>query len=330
MPITFTAGLEPTFPDGSFDSELEHIKLFYTQVAAGTGYVNVLKVPVETLVAKIDTRVTELTTAKTGITADITTLQGYTAAVDPPTNPPTDNLPQSWKDAGYDASDITSIITALQGVLSNLNTAINTVLPELKDELNTPDIDNFKLHMDLLSGIRLSPPQDILKPTNPQLMGLVRAVTDIEHRFGVTFTNYLVLVFETLFLGDLTVANAQTDLDADPLVGTYASLNVVGRVNASPPENNAPTAIVASINTFSAPLSAWNTAVAENKPIFEQHIADDKAEYESLVNKMDRYMQSYQIAAYIQDPYYAFMYTDVFGSSTVVNIITQYQNGDIT
>ena len=203
-------------------------------------------------------------------------------------------------------------------------------MAELKAELNTPDIDNFKLHMDLLSGIRLSPPQDILKPTNPQLMGLVRAVTDIEHRFGVTFTNYLVLVFETLFLGDLTVANAQTDLDADPLVGTYASLNVVGRVNASPPENNAPTAIVASINTFSAPLSAWNTAVAENKPIFEQHIADDKAEYESLVNKMDRYMQSYQIAAYIQDPYYAFMYTDVFGSSTVVNIIQQYQNGDIT
>ena len=323
MSITFTAGLEPTFPDGSFDSELEHIKLFYTQVAAGTGYVNVLKVPVETLVAKIDTRITELTTAKTGITADIATLQGYIV------NPP-NNLPQSWVNAGYGASDITSIITALQGVLSNLNTAIDTTLAELKAELNTPDIDNFKLHMDLLSGIRLSPPQDILKPTNPQLMGLVRAVTDIEHRFGVTFTNYLVLVFETLFLGDLTVANAQTDLDADPLVGTYASLNVVGRVNASPPENNAPTAIVASINTFSAPLSAWNTAVAENKPIFEQHIADDKAEYESLVNKMDRYMQSYQIAAYIQDPYYAFMYTDVFGSSTVKNIITQYQNGDIT
>jgi len=323
MSITFTAGLEPTFPDGSFDSELEHIKLFYTQVAAGTGYVNVLKVPVETLVAKIDTRITELTTAKTGITADIATLQGYIV------NPP-NNLPQSWVNAGYGASDITSIITALQGVLSNLNTAIDTTLAELKAELNTPDIDNFKLHMDLLSGIRLSPPQDILKPTNPQLMGLVRAVIDIEHRFGVTFTNYLVLVFETLFLGDLTVANAQTDLDADPLVGTYASLNVVGRVNASPPENNAPTAIVASINTFSAPLSAWNTAVAENKPIFEQHIADDKAEYESLVNKMDRYMQSYQIAAYIQDPYYAFMYTDVFGSSTVKNIITQYQNGDIT
>ena len=323
MSITFTAGLEPTFPDGSFDSELEHIKLFYTQVAAGTGYVNVLKVPVETLVAKIDTRITELTTAKTGITADIATLQGYIV------NPP-NNLPQSWVNAGYGASDITSIITALQGVLSNLNTAIDTTLAELKAELNTPDIDNFKLHMDLLSGIREVPPQDIPKPNNPSLMGLVRAVTDIEHRFGITFTNYLVLVFETLFLGDLTVANAQTDLDADPLVGTYASLNVVGRVNASPPENNAPTAIIASINTFSAPLSAWNTAVAENKPIFEQHIADDKAEYESLTNKMDRYMQAYQIAGYIQDPYYAFMYTDVFGSSTVVNIIQQYQNGDIT
>ena len=184
--------------------------------------------------------------------------------------------------------------------------------------------------MELLSGVRAAPPPTIEKPTNPHLMGLVRGITDIEHKFGITFTNYLVLVFETLFIGDLTIANAQTDLNANPLVGTYASVNVVGRVSASSVESNAPTAIVASINTFSAPLAAWNTAVAENKPIFEQHITDDMAEYNSLVDKLNRYIQGYQLSAYIQEPYYAFMYTDVFGSTALNNIITQFQNGDIT
>ena len=330
MAITFTNGLTPTFPADTFGKELDHIKLLYAQVDAGTGYVNVLKVPVETLVAKINTRLTELTTAKTEINASITTLSGYTAAVNPPTTPPTDNLPTGWKTAGYGASDITSIIGALNGIISNIDTAINTVLAQLKDELNTPEIDNFKLHMDLLSGIDIAPPADIVKPTNPALMGLVRAVTDIEHRFGITFTNYLVLIFETLFIGDLTVANAQASLDAEPFVGALPS--VVSRVTACPPslESNAPTAIIADINTYSANFVTWRNAVATHKPIFEQHITDDMAEYNSLQDKLARYVQAYQISAYITDPYYAFMFTDVFGSSTVINIINQFQNGDIT
>lgn len=348
MPITFTEGLKPDLPESSFDSELEHIKLLYAQVEAGEGYINILQPGVDDLVTKIDSRTSELTTAKTAIQADITTLEGYLVVptdpnatpphsqplTDPITGEPLDNIPDCWQDAGFTSGDISSIISALNGIVSNIDTAINTILPELKTEINTVDIDNFKLHMDLLSGVREFQPEDleIDKPNNPILMGLVRSITEIEHRFGIEFTNYLVLVFETLFIGDLTIANTQTDLDADPLNGTYAAINVVGRVNACPPnlESNAPAVIIADINTFSANLAQWNTDVAENKPIFEQHVIDDMAEYDSLNDKLARYLQAYGISAYIQEPYYAFMYTDVFGSPEVVNIINQLQAGDIT
>ena len=203
MPITFTEGLKPNLPEATFDSELQHIKLLYSQVQAGTGYVNVLQPGVDNLVTKIDSRTSELTTTKTAIQADIATLNGYLVIpedefgnplTDPVTGEPITNLPGCWTDAGFTAGDISSISGALGGIVSNIDSAINTILPELKEEINTVDIDNFKLHMDLLSGVREFPPPDldIDKPNNPILMGLVRSITEIEHRFGVAFTNYLV------------------------------------------------------------------------------------------------------------------------------------------
>lgn len=327
MPIIFTEGLTPNLPEASFDSELEHVKLLYTEVEAGTGHVNPLEPEATNLITKIKSRKTELTNAKASVDADILTLQGYVEAVDPPTTPPSTNLPQCWEEAGFGTSDIQSIISALQSLSGSLQTGIDTT-EALRNELETVDIDNFKLHMELLSGVDDAPPPGIIKPNNPALMGLVRAVTDIEHRFGVAFTNYLVLIFETLFLGDLTIANAQTSVDVDPLSGTYPA--VITRVNACPTEENAPTNIVNDINAYATPLNAWNTDVATHKPIFEQHIADDMAEYDALSDKLARFVQAYQISAYITDPYYAFMYTDVFGSSTVINIINQLQAGEIT
>lgn len=330
MAITFTEGLQPTFPPNSFDSELEHVKLLYAQVEVGGAYINVLQDGVTNLVTEIDTRTSELNAIKGTIESDIAWLQGTTVPVDPPTSPPTTNLPQCWEDAGYTTGDIQSIISALQGVVSTIDSTVSPTLSDLKTEINTVDIDNFKLHMDLLSGVDEAPPPGIIKPNNPALMGMVRAVTDIENRFGVAFTNYLVLVFETLFLGDLTIANAQSHIATDPFNSvTYGSVNVLGRVQACPPENNASASIVADIGTWASPLGTWNTTTATHKPIFEQHVIDDMAEYDSLVDKLARYVQAYNISAYIKDPYYAFMYTDVFGSGSVNNIILQLQNGEI-
>ena len=330
MPITFTAGLTPNFPPNSFDSELEHVKLLYAQVEAGGAYVNVLQNSITSLVTKIDSRTSELNSVKSSINSDIAILQGTTEPVDPPTTPPTTNLPLGWETAGYTTGDISNVISALQSIVTTIDLTVSPTLSDLKTEINTVDIDNFKLHMDLLSGVDEAPPPGIIKPNNPALMGMVRAVTDIENRFGITFTNYLELVFETLFLGDLTVANTQSDLDADPFVGTYGSIGAVSRVSSCPAGNFSPSGIISDINAFGANLSAWNTEVATNKPIFQQHVIDDMAEYDSLVDKLARYVQAYNISAYIQDPYYRFMYTDVFGSGTVITIANQLTSGEIT
>tara|TARA_Y100000310_G_C20704023_1_gene833079 strand:+ start:20040 stop:21029 length:990 start_codon:yes stop_codon:yes gene_type:complete len=328
MPITFTEGLEPSFPPGSFDSELEHVKLLYTEVEAGEGYVNVLADPVTNLITEIDSRTTGLNSAKSSINSDIALLQGTQVPVDPPTVPPTTNLPEGWELAGYTTGDIGSVISTLQGVISSIDSTTSN-LSNLKTEINTVDIDNFKLHMDLLSGVDEAPPPGIFKPNNPGIMGMVRAVTDIENRFGESFTNYLELVFETLFIGDLTVANAQSHIETDPFNDvTYGSIGVASRVNANP-FNETPAAIISDIGTWASPLGVWNTAAATHKPIFEQHVIDDMAEFHSLEDKLQRYVQAYNISAYIQDPYYAFMYTDVFGSGSVINIINQLQSGAI-
>ena len=52
--------------------------------------------------------------------------------------------------------------------------------------------------MDLLSGVRTEPPAGIFKPNNLAIIGLVRGLTDIENRFGITFVNYLELALPVL------------------------------------------------------------------------------------------------------------------------------------
>ena len=325
MSITFTPGLLPNNPSSTFGTELEHVKLLYAQVEAGTAYVNPLEPEVTNLVTEIDSRTSELNSVKSAIQTDITTLEGFAATAVPPAT----NLPTGWAAAGYTSSDIDDVISALQSLVTSIDSTLAT-LSALKTEINTVDVDNFKLHMDLLSGVRDAPPAAIEKPNNPALMGIIRGVTDIEHRFGIAFTNYLVLCFETLFIGDLTVANAKTHIDTDPFNSvTYSSVDVITRVEVSP-FTETPADIITDINTYGSPLGTWNTTAATHKPIFEQHITDDTAEYDSLVDKLNRYLQAYHISGYIQDPYYRFMYTDVFGSATVISIANQLINGEIT
>ena len=339
MSIIFTEGLTPDFYQGSFDSELPHVKLLYSELLGNTAYVNKLQIPVTNLVTKIDSRTVELNSLITTITADIATLVEYTVvpidentglpAVDE-NGDPLDNLPVGWKAAGQDVAGIQSIISALSSLNASIPPTISPTLSELKTEINTVDIDNFKLHMDLLSGVRTEPPAGIFKPNNLALMGLVRGLTDIENRFGITFVNYLELAFETLFIADLTISNAQTHLDSDPFGGvTYSSLNVVGRVGADP-FTETPSAIVSDITPLTSSHNAWNTTAATYKPIFEQHVLDDMVEYDSMNTKLTGYITAYNVSGYIQDPYYRFMYTDVFGSQPVIDIATQLANGEIT
>ena len=62
---------------------------------------------------------------------------------------------------------------------------------------------------------------------------------------------------------------------------------------------------------------------------FQTHITNDTNEYDSLVDKLYRYVKAYGVTGYLNDDYYKFMYTDVFGSAELVQIINDRDNGVI-
>jgi len=336
MPIIFTEGLEPNFPNDSFGSEKQHVKSIYDLLDGGTSYSNPLEPALSNLVSSIDTVTTQLETDDNTAESEKPTLDGYTITptdpltgqpeIDPLTGEPITNLPDGWSAAGFTASDISSIISAINGYQSE-NQLIRTNLATLKTFITTPD-DTFKLHNDLLSGVRQVPPPNNEKPNVSSLMGLVSSITSLENSFGIPFTNYLELVFGALFTGDVTISDAQALLDTDPIPTTYASLGVLSQVNADP-VTSSPTQIITDINNLLSG-SVYATSVLTHKDNFETHITDDTNEYEIVLDKLDRLLETFGISSYFSEPYYKFMYSDVFGSTELKQIITDLDNGDIT
>ena len=316
MPITFTAGLEPTFPAGSFGSEKEHIRLLATALTGNTAFVNPLASALTTMLARVDVVKASLVTDKAVADSESATMQGYVSGT----------LPTGFA-VSYDDADMTSIADAATAY-ATANTALQNQLTTFKNYFTVADLDNFKLHNELLCGLDYAPPAGIIKPNLNALMGLARSVIDIENNFGVSFTNYLPGLFGTLFTGDTTIANAQTHLNTNPISTTYDSLDIVSAVNANP-FSTTPAAVIATITPLNSVMSTYGTAVETHQGNFTTHITTDMAYYNTVVDKLEQYVQAYSVSGHILDPFYAFMYTDVFGSTSVNGIITQLQNGDI-
>jgi len=319
MPITFTAGLTPSFPPDTFGSAKDHLKLLSTQLTGNTAFVNPLATVLAALVTQIDATNTLLDVEIAAANSDSTTVQGYITGA-----PGT--LPAGWVAAGYTVNDMSATKVGIEAYISR-TTASKTNNTTFKNFLSQVDVDNFRLHNDLLCGLRVSPPSGIIKPNQSGLMGLVRGITDIENTFGITFTNYLVLLFDTLFTADTTIAAAKAHMDTNPLPTSFDSLNIITRVNNNPMQDT-PAALEQLMGNIT--FTTYDGLVDTHQAVFQTHITDDMAQYDALVFKLKRYVQAYSISGHIQDPYYAFMYTDVFGSTTVNTIITQFQNGDIT
>jgi len=316
MPITFTSGLTPTFPPESFDSALDHLKLLSTQLTGNTAFVNPLATVLAALVTQIDATNTLLDTDIAVANSEATTVQGYIDGT----------LPTGWTNAGYSSSDMASVKVGIIAYVTRA-TASKTNNTVFKNFLTQVDVDNFKLHNDLLCGLDDAPPAAIEKPTLQALMGLARGLTDIENTFGITFVNYLVPLFGTLFTGDTTIAAAKAHMDTSPVATSYDSLNIITLVNNNPMQNT-PAALEQLIGALT--FTTYDGLVDTHQAAFQTHITNDMAQYTLLIAKLKLYVQAYSVSGHIQDPYYAFMYTDVFGSTTVNTIITQFQNGDIT
>lgn len=317
MPITFTAGLSPTFPADSFGSAKEHLKQLATALTAGTAFVNPLAIGVTALMTRATAVYSLLEADKAVAISEAATMNGYVSGT----------LPTGFDDASFIDSDMTNIADAATSYASTV-TGLQNQITTFKNYFTVADLDNFKLHMELLSGVDPSPPSGIIKPNLNGLMGLAMSITDTENRFGITFTNYLTGLFGTLFTGDTTVANAQTHLDTNPIPTTYASLGIVTAVNVDP-FLTTPSTLISSITALNSGVTTYGTAVDTHKGNFTSHITTDMAYYNATVDKLEQYIQAYSVSGHIQDPYYRYMYNSVFGSTTVKEVITKLTNGDI-
>ena len=83
MPITFTAGLEPTFPAGSFGSEKTHVKQLGVELIAGDAFKNPLASALTTMLARVDTVKASLVTDKAVADSESATMQGYVSGTLP-------------------------------------------------------------------------------------------------------------------------------------------------------------------------------------------------------------------------------------------------------
>ena len=316
MPITFTSGLTPTFPPDTFDSALDHLKLLSTQLTGNTAFVNPLATVLAALVTQIDATNTLLDTDIAVANSEATTAQGYIDGT----------LPTGWSDAGYDDNDIAGVIVGINAYVTRA-TASKTNNTVFKNFLAQVDVDNFKLHNDLLCGLDDAPPAGIEKPSLIALMGIVRSITDIENNHGITFTNYLPGLFGALFTGDTTIAAAKAHMDTSPVATSYDSLNIITLVNNDPSQNT-PASLEQLIGALT--FTTYDGLVDTHQAAFQTHITNDMAYYNTLVTKGKAYVQAFQVSGHIQDPFYRFMYTDVFGASTIQQTITDFANGDIT
>ena len=317
MPITFTAGLTPTFPPDSFGSEKTHVKQLGVDLIAGTAFKNPLASVLTTMLARVDVVKASLVTDKAVADSESATMQGYASGT----------LPTGFA-VSYDAADMTSIANAAIAY-ATANNALQNQLTTFKNYFTVVDLDNFKLHNELLCGLDDAPPRDIEKPNLVALIGLARSITDLENNHGIAFTNYLTGLFGTLFTADTTVANAQTFLNTNPITTTYDSLNIVTAVNADP-FSTTPAAVIATITPVNSGMNTYGTSVETHMGNFTTHITTDKAYYNTLIAKGKAYVQAYQVSGHIQDPYYRFMYTDVFGHDDIQQTITDLADGTIT
>ena len=317
MPITFTAGLTPTFPPDSFDSELTHVKQLGVELIAGDAFKNPLAAALTTMLARVDTVKASLVTDKGVADSEVTTMEGYVSGT----------LPTGF-DVSYGDSDMTSIADAATAY-ATANNALQNQLTTFKNYFTVVDVDNFKLHNELLCGLDETTPSGLDKPTLISLMGLAQSIHDLENNHGITFTNHLLGLFGTLFTGDTTVATAQTFLNTNPIPTTYDSLNIVTAVNANP-FSTTPAALVSAIGALSSPMTTYGTAVETHQGHFTTHITTDMAYYHTVTAKLTAYVRAYQLSGHVQDPFYRFMYTDVYGHDDIQQTISDLADGTIT
>ena len=110
MPITFTAGLTPSFPPDTFGSAKDHLKLLSTQLTGNTAFVNPIATVLAALVTQIDAINVPLTADIVVATAAATTVQGYIDGT----------LPTGWVAASYSSNDMAAVKVGINAYVTRV------------------------------------------------------------------------------------------------------------------------------------------------------------------------------------------------------------------
>ena len=101
------------------------------------------------------------------------------------------------------------------------------------------------------------------------------------YQFGYKYWEFTQILLEDL---------KQTFLDTNPIPVTYASLGVLSSVQADP-YTGSPSGIATSVNDLLG-SSTYAATVLTHKDNFQTHITNDTKEYESLEDKLYRYVKA--------------------------------------
>ena len=235
------------------------------------------------------------------------------------------NMPAAWAAAGYTAADIGTVKTAVDAFITKCTEAENAIA-SLLAQISTSSVGNFLEHNEMLCGVQ-SARLDPYKKAFVEIMATAQSIMKIKEAAGVPYVNYNELLFNTLFTGDDVINTCMAHLYINPLsAGTYDSLNIQDAVNNA--TANAAT-LVGQINVVKAPLDTWVANISGDVGAFNALRTNDEAALTTADTFVDYWLDGLITHGYWVQDFNKFMYTDVVGSRTSTQILTDKDNGTI-
>jgi len=157
-------------------------------------------------------------------------------------------------------------------------------------------------------------------------------IEKIKDELGVPFENYIVKLFGTLFTADDTIdAAINSVVTYGPLwSGTPLNLAAYGVQTIISAGATTPAAIEQVIGNLGAGVAGFGILVTTLSATFTAHKTNDTAQFNAVETFLNQVADGERHTFWWRDPYHKFMYTDVNGSITANEIITDIDDETIT
>jgi hypothetical protein len=236
------------------------------------------------------------------------------------------NLPTAWEGAGYTIANATSVKSAVDEYIVKCIEAENAIA-SLLAQISVSSVGNFLEHNEMLCGLQ----ESRFNPTKvnfSQITSTATSIMKIKDQCGVPYVNYMEKLFSTLFLGDDAINECMVHLNDNPLsAGTYDPLNITDRMDVA--SSNA-TTLIAEIVVVQTPLAAWVANVSGDVGAFNTLRTNDEAELATADAFLTYFLNGQGDVGYWAVDFNKFLYTDMVGSRSSMQILTDRDNNNIT